>query len=125
MSEQERKPPRRSTIYYYGGFPAKGTRRKGRIWVKGDSLCFYVPKGEGDEIDLQIPFSSMQRVFLSRDNYYGSDTWLINLTFQHQGEKTYTLRFAPVTVIPRRRIALQGAWLSFLQRVLPSAPGGR
>jgi hypothetical protein len=102
-------------MYYYGGLPVKGSRRKGRLWIEGDLLFFQVPEGKGGEaIDLKIPFSSMKEIALTRDNYYGSDTVLFNLTFRDQGEKSFTLRFAPITVVPRRRIALQEQWFDFL-----------
>lgn len=80
---------------------------------------FQVPEGKGGEaIDLQIPFSRMEKIVLSRDNYYGSDTILFNLTFRDQQGKSFTLRFAPITVIPRRRIALQGQWFAFLTEAI-------
>ena len=109
-------------MYYYGGLPVKGSRRKGRLWVEEAQLFFQVPAStKGEEIDLKIPFSSMERISLTRDNYYGSDTVLFNLTFQDQGGKNFTLRFAPVTIVPRRRIALQEQWFSFLTEVIPSS----
>ena len=109
-------------MYYYGGLPIKGSRRKGRLWVEGDILFFQVPEGkEGEKIDLKIPFSSMQKVALTRDNYYGSDTVLFNLTFRDQRGKSFTLRFAPITIIPRRRIALQEQWFAFLTEAVPSS----
>jgi len=71
-------------------------------------LFFKVPGGKGgEEIDLKIPLSKMERIFLTRDNYYGTETLLFNLTFRDQAEKSFTVRFAPIAFIPRRRIALQ------------------
>ena len=114
--------PQPCKTYYYGGLPVKGSRRKGRLWVEGDILFFQVPEGkEGEKIDLKIPFSSMQKVALTRDNYYGSDTVLFNLTFRDQRGKSFTLRFAPITIIPRRRIALQEQWFAFLTEAVPSS----
>ena len=111
--------PQPCKTYYYGGLPVKGSRRKGRLWVEGDILFFQVPEGkEGEKIDLKIPFSSMQKVALTRDNYYGSDTVLFNLTFRDQRGKSFTLRFAPITIIPRRRIALQEQWFAFLTEAI-------
>ena len=101
--------------YYYGGLPVKGSRRKGRLRVEADVLYFEVPEGKGGEkIDLKIPFSRMEKIFLTRDNYYGADTVLFNLTFRDPDEKSYTLRFAPIALIPRRRIALQQEWFDYL-----------
>ena len=78
-------------------------------------MFFLVPEGKGGEkIDLKIPFSRMEKISRTRDNYYGSDTVLFNLTFLDQGKKSFTLRFAPITVVPRRRIALQEQWFDFL-----------
>ncbi len=115
---------RACSAYYYGGLPAKGARRKGRLRVKGDSLFFNVPEGKGGErIDLRIPFSTMERIFLSRDNYYGADTHLFNLTFRDERGKTFTLRFAPIALIPRRRIALQKRWFDYLTSLI--SPEGR
>jgi hypothetical protein len=108
--------------YYYGGLPVKGQRRKGRLWVREDGLHFEVPAGEGAEkIDLRIPFSQMERLFLTRDNYYGADTVLFNLLFRDQADKPFTLRFAPVTLIPRRRIALQKEWFDYLSKIIGSS----
>jgi hypothetical protein len=113
--------PQPCKTYYYGGLPAKGTRRKGRLWVEGDVLFFTVPKGKkGEAIDLTIPFPTMEKITLTRDNYYGSDTSLFNLTFQNEQGKSFTLRFAPIIIIPRRRIALQQQWFDFLTQVIPS-----
>jgi hypothetical protein len=109
-------------MYYYGGLPVKGSRRKGRLWIEGDVLFFHVPEGKGGEqIDLKIPFSSMKKIALTRDNYYGSDTILFNLTFRDQKGKAFTLRFAPVTVVPRRRIALQDQWFAFLTQAISAS----
>jgi hypothetical protein len=111
--------PKPCRAYYYGGLPARGTRRKGRLWVKGDMLFFKVPEGKGgEEIDVKIPLSRMERVFLTRDNYYGSDTVLFNLAFRDQAEKSFTLRFAPIALIPRRRIALQRKWFDYLTEAI-------
>lgn len=107
--------PKPCRVYYYGGLPVRGSRRKGRLWVKEDVICFEVPEGkEGEKIDLKIPFSRTETVFLTRDNYYGADTVIFNLTFRHPDEKSYTMRFAPIAVIPRRRIALQQEWFDYL-----------
>ena len=82
-------------------------------------LCFQVPAGKkGEAVDLKIPFSRMEKISLTRDNYYGSDTVLFNLTFLDQQKKSFTLRFAPITIIPRRRIALQGQWFAFLTEAI-------
>ena len=103
------------SAYYYGGLPIKGSRRKGRLCVKEDVFHLEVPGRKGaDKIDLKIPFSRMERLFLSQDNYYGTDTILFNLAFRDQAGKAYTLRFAPITIIPRRRIALQKKWFGYL-----------
>jgi len=111
--------PRPCHAYYYGGLPIKGTRRKGRLWVEGKVLFFKVPKGKGGEgVDLKIPFSQMEKITRTRDNYYGSDTCLFNLTFRDEQGKSFTLRFAPIIIIPRRRIALQQQWFEFLTQVV-------
>ncbi len=116
--------PRSCKAYYYGGLPVKGARRKGRLWVDGEAVRFHVPEGrEGEKIDLSIPFSRMENVFLTRDNYYGTDTTLFNLTFQDENGKSFTLRFAPVTFIPRRRIALQKQWYDYFASLINS--GGK
>ena len=82
-------------------------------------LFLKVPKGKGgEEIDLRVPLSKMEEIFLTQDNYYGTDTVLFNLTFQDQGEKSFTLRFAPIALIPRRRIALQRQWYDYLSEVI-------
>ena len=71
-------------------------------------ICFEVPERKGSgKVDLRIPFSKAEKIFLTRDNYYGADTVLFNLTFRDEAEKTFTWRFAPIALIPRRRIALQ------------------
>jgi len=111
--------PRPCKTYYYGGLPVKGQRRKGRLWVKEDGLHFKVPEGEGGErIDLRIPFTRMEKLFLTRDNYYGADTVLFNLIFRDQADKPFTLRFAPVALIPRRRIVLQKEWFDYLTKTI-------
>ena len=115
-------PPKASQAYYYGGLPIRGARRKGRLWIEEAGLCFQVPEGRGTErIDLKVSFSRMEKICLTRDNYYGSDTVLFNLTFRDETEKTFTLRFAPIALIPRRRIALQGLWFDYLTRVIEQA----
>ena len=111
--------PKACHAYYYGGLPFKGSRRKGRFWVEGDVLFFKVPEGKGgEEIDVRIPLSRMEQIFLTRDNYYGSDTVLFNLTFRDQAEKSFTLRVAPIALIPRRRIALQRQWFDYLAKAI-------
>jgi len=111
--------PKSCRAVYYGGLPVKGSRRKGRLSVKENVICFEVPEGKGGEkIDLKIPFSKIEKVFLTRDNYYGADTVLFNLTFRDEAEKTFTLRFAPIALIPRRRIALQKEWLDYLAKAV-------
>ena len=111
--------PRPCHAYYYGGLPFKGSRWRGRLWVEGEVLCFEVPETQkGEKIDLKIPFTKMEKIFLTRDNYYGADTVLFNLTFQDQTEKSFTLRFAPVVLVPRRRIALQKEWFNYLTSVI-------
>jgi len=115
-------PPRPCNAYYYGGLPVKGARRKARLWVEEDRLNFEAPEGkENEKIDLKIPISRMDEVFLSRDNYYGTDTVLFNLTFRDQAEQSFTLRFAPIALIPRRRIALQQEWFGYLAKVIKPA----
>jgi hypothetical protein len=82
-------------------------------------LFFKVPGGKGgEEIDVKISLSRMEGVFLTRDNYYGSDTVLFNLAFRDQAEKSFTLRFAPIALIPRRRIALQKKWFDYLTEAI-------
>ncbi len=113
--------PKPCHAYYYGGLPVKGSRRKGRLWVEEDRLYFEAPEGKrGERIHLEIPSSKMEKVFLSRDNYYGTDTVLFNLTFRDQAEQSFTLRFAPVALIPRRRIALQKEWFDYLAKTINS-----
>jgi hypothetical protein len=113
--------PKSCNAYYYGGLPIKGSRRKGRLWVTEDRLCFEVPEGKRVErIHLDIPLSKMDKVFLTRDNYYGTDTVLFNLTFRDPVEQSFTLRFAPVALVPRRRIALQKEWFDYLAKVINS-----
>ena len=99
----------------------KGARRKGRLWVEEEAIRFNVPEGkEADKIDVKIPLSKTEKIFLTRDNYYGADTVLFNLTFRDQHEKSYTMRFAPVALIPRRRIALQKEWWDYLANAINS-----
>ena len=113
--------PKRCRAYYYGGLPAKGSRRKGRMWVEANQFYFEIPEGKGGQrIQLKIPLSKMEKVSLSRDNYYGVDTVLFNLTFRDQGDQSFTLRFAPITLIPRRRIALQKDWFDYLANAINS-----
>ncbi len=117
------KIPKSCHAYYYGGLPVKGPLRRGQLWVEGGNLFFTVPEGKrGEKIDLRIPFSRMDRLFLTRDNNYGSDTVLFNLAFRTEDGKSFTLRFAPITVIPRRRIALQEEWFKFLTRSIQEHP---
>ena len=113
--------PRACSAYYYGGLPIKGSRRKGGLRIKENRFCFEVPEGKGvEKIHLEIPFSKMDQVFLTRDNYYGTDTVLFNLTFRDSMEQSFTLRFAPVALVPRRRIALQKEWLNYLTKAINS-----
>ena len=113
--------PKACHAYYYGGLPIKGSRRKGRLWVTEDRLCFEVPEGKGvEKIQLDIPLSKMDKVFLTRDNYYGTDTVLFNLTFRNQVDQSFTLRFAPIVLVPRRRIALQKEWFDYLAQAINS-----
>jgi hypothetical protein len=115
--------PKSCHAYYYGGLPVKGSRRKGRLRMEGGHLSFEVPEEKGNErINLKIPVKKMEKVFLTRDNYYGSDTVLFNLTFRDENGKSLTLRFAPVTLIPRRRIALQEAWFDYLTQMIQDPP---
>jgi hypothetical protein len=114
--------PKPCHAYYYGGLPVKGARRKGRLRIKENMICFEVPEGKGGErVDLRIPFPKAEKIFLTRDNYYGADTVLFNLTFQDEAEKTFTLRFAPIALIPRRRIALQKKWFDYLAEAVSAA----
>lgn len=113
--------PKPCRAYYYGGLPVKGSRRKGRMWIEEHRFYFEVPQGKGGErVQLEIPLSRMEKIFLTRDNYYGTDTVLFNLTFRDQAEQPFTLRFAPITLIPRRRIALQKEWLDYLAHAINS-----
>ena len=114
-------PPKPCHAYYYGGLPVKGSRRKARLWVEEDRLYFKAPEKKGAEkIHLEIPLSRMEKIFLTRDNYYGTDTVLFNLTFHDQADQSFTLRFAPVALIPRRRIALQKEWFDYLAKAINS-----
>jgi hypothetical protein len=70
--------PKRCHAYYYGGLPVKGARRKGRLWIKEDMICFEVPGGKAAE-----------KIFLTRDNYYGAHPVLFDLTFRYGGENLY------------------------------------
>ena len=111
--------PKPCHAYYYGGLPFKGSRRKGRLWIEGEALFFKVPKGKGSEgIALEIPLSKMGEISLTQENYYGSDTVLFNLAFRDEAGKSFTLRFAPIALIPRRRIALQGEWFDYLSKAI-------
>ena len=113
--------PKSCNAYYYGGLPVKGSRRKGRLRVEADKFTFEAPEGkEGERIHLEIPLSKMEKIFLTRDNYCGTDTVLFNLTFRDQAEQPFTLRFAPITLIPRRRIALQKEWFDYLAKAINS-----
>jgi hypothetical protein len=113
--------PRTCRAYYYGGLPVRGSRRKGRLWIEENVIRFEVPEGkEGGRIDLEVPFSRTEKIFLTRDNFYGADTVLFNLTFRDESEKTFTLRFAPIAFIPRRRIALQKKWFDYLAKAISS-----
>ena len=115
--------PKPCNAYYYGGLPVKGDRRKGRLSIVDDVFCFDIPEGKGGEkVDLKIHFSKMEKIYLTRDNYYGSDTVLFNLAFSDTDDRPLTLRFAPVTLIPRRRIALQKVWFDYLAAAI-SAEG--
>ena len=114
-------PPKPCYAYYYGGLPVKRSRRKGRLWIEEGMLRLEVPEGKGAErIYLEIPPSKMEKIFLTRDNYYGTDTVLFNLTFRDQVEQSFTLRFAPIAIIPRRRIALQKEWFDYLAKAINS-----
>jgi len=115
--------PKSCHAYYYGGLPVKGPRRKGRLRMEGDHLSFEVPEEKENEgIHLRIPVEKMEKIFLTRDNYYGSDTVLFNLTFRDKNGKSFTLRFAPITLIPRRRIALQEEWFNYLSQMIQEDP---
>jgi hypothetical protein len=113
------KSPKSCRAYYYGGLPVKGPRRKGRLWSEGDHLFFEVPEEKGNErIDLKVPFAKMDRIFLTRDNNYGSDTVFFNLAFRDEKGRSFTLRFAPIAIIPRRRMALQEEWFASLTQAI-------
>jgi hypothetical protein len=113
--------PRPCHAFYYGGLPVKGSRRKGRLSVEENAVFFQSPPKKGIErIDLRIPFPRMEKVFLTRDNYYGADTVIFNLAFRDEAGQPFTLRFAPVALIPRRRIALQGEWFGYLTKAIGS-----
>lgn len=114
--------PKPCHAYYYGGLPVKKSRRKGRLWIEEGRLRFEVPEGKGGErVHLEIPPAKMEKILLTRDNYYGTDTVLFNLTFRDQAEQAFTLRFAPVALIPRRRMALQKEWHDYLARAISAA----
>lgn len=90
--------------------------------LEPDKLTFEIPGGKGGEgIQLEIPWPKMEKIFLTRDNYYGTDTVLFNLTFRDDAEQSFTLRFAPVTMIPRRRMALQKLWFNYLAKAINSS----
>lgn len=113
--------PKSCNAYYYGGLPFKRSRRRGRLWIEEEALFFETPESERmEKIRLKIPFSKMEKIFQTRDNYYGADTVLFNLTFRDQTEKSFTLRFAPITIVPRRRIALQKEWFNYLANAIDS-----
>jgi hypothetical protein len=115
--------PKSCHAYYYGGLPIKGPRRKGRLRIEEEALLFEIPAGKGnDEIHLRVPLSKMEKIFLTRDNNYGSDTDLLNLTFRDEQGKRFTLRFAPITLVPRRRMALQKEWSDYLTQVIQERP---
>ncbi len=91
------------------------------MWIEEGNLRFEVPEGKGGErIHLEIRPFRMEKFFLTRDNYYGTDTVLFNLTFRDQAEQSFTLRFAPVALVPRRRIALQKEWSDYLAEAINS-----
>jgi hypothetical protein len=123
ITSSSMKVPKSCHAYYYGGLPVKGVRRRGRLWIEEDHLLFEIPEEKRNgKIDLKIPFSKMEEVFLTRDNNYVSDTVLFNLTFRDENEKPFTLRFAPILIIPRRRIALQKEWFDYLTRMIQERP---
>jgi len=64
----------------------------------------------------------MDKIFLTRDNNYGSDTVLFNLAFRDEKGRSFTLRFAPIAMIPRRRITLQEEWFAHLAQVIQERP---
>ena len=89
--------------------------------VEENKLRFVVPaKKENERIDLQIPFSRMRKIVLTRDNYYGADTVIFNLTFRDQTNQPFTLRFAPTFFVPRRRIYYQKQWYDYLAEAISS-----
>jgi len=107
--------------YYYGGLPVKGSRRKGRLSLERDKFTLEVPgRKVAERIHLEIPWSRMEKIFLTRDNYYGTDTVLFNLTFHDQAGQSFTLRFAPIAIIPRRMVALQKEWFDYLAKAINS-----
>ena len=126
ITSSNMKVPKSCHAYYYGGLPVNAVRRRGRLWIEEDHLFFEIPEGKRNEkIDLKIQFSKMEEVFLTRDNNYGSDMVLFNLTFRDENGKPFTLRFAPILIIPRRRIALQKEWFDYLTRMIQERPGYR
>ena len=111
--------PKSCHAYYYGGLPVGDPRRKGRLRIVEEAFLFEIPEGKGaDETHLRVPLSKMEKIFLTRDNNYGSDTDLLNLTFRDEQGKRFTLRFAPITLVPRRRIALQKEWMDYLTQAI-------
>ena len=89
--------------------------------VEDNKLYFDVPaRKENERIDLEIPFSRMEKIVLTRDNYYGADTVIFNLAFRDQTNQPFTLRFAPTFFIPRRRIAYQKLWHDYLAKAISS-----
>jgi len=89
--------------------------------VEENKFCFAVPaRKENERIDLEIPFSRVEKIMLTRDNYYGTDTMIFNLTFRDQTNQPFTLRFAPIFFIPRRRIAYQKLWYDYLAKAISS-----
>ena len=111
--------PKSCSAYYYGGLPFKRSRKRGRLWIEENVLFFETPESKGmEKIHLRIPFSQMEKIFLTQDNYYGADTVLFNLSFRDQTEKSFTFRFAPITIVPRRRIALQKEWFNYLVKAI-------
>ncbi len=89
--------------------------------VEADKLIFEIPgKKGGAGIHLEIPWPKTEKIFLTRDNYYGTDTVLFNLTFHDDAEQSFTLRFAPIAIIPRRRMALQKQWFGYLANAINS-----
>ncbi len=87
--------------------------------MEEDQFFFEVSEErENGRIHLKIPIKNMDKIFLTRDNNYGSDTVLFNLTFRDESGKSFTLRFVPITIIPRRRIALQEEWFQYLTKTI-------